>query len=67
MKGARKQMILGVNLKKDKIDGTDLYKNKHGLPIDIRKVILPIYNALTKPEAEEMFAWKNPKCKRVVQ
>ena len=35
---------------KDKIDGTDLYKNKHGLPIDIRKEILPIYYALTKPE-----------------
>ena len=52
---------------KDKIDGIDLYKNKHGLPIDIRKEILPIYHALTKPEAEEMFARKNSKCKRVVQ
>ena len=35
---------------KDKIDGTDYTKNKHGLPIDIRKEILPIYHALTKPE-----------------
>ena len=35
---------------KDKIDGTDLYKNKHGLPIGIRKERLPIYHALTKPE-----------------
>ena len=50
MKGARKQTILGVNLDNDKKDGTDVYKNKHGLPIDIRKEILPIYHALTKPE-----------------
>ena len=50
MKGARKRKILGVNLDNDKNDGTDLYKNKHGLPIDIRKEILPIYHALMKPE-----------------
>ena len=35
---------------KDKIDGTDVYKNKDGLPIDIRKEILPIDHALTTPE-----------------
>ena len=35
---------------KDKVDGTNLFKKKDGLPVEIRKAILPIYNDLTKPE-----------------
>ena len=36
---------------KDKLDGTHLHKsNKGDIPIDIRKVILPIYCDLCKPE-----------------
>ena len=35
---------------RDKIEGTNFYKCKDGLPVDVRKAILPIYNDLTKPE-----------------
>ena len=35
---------------KDKLDGTSLFKSKGGLPMDIRKDILPVYVDLCKPE-----------------
>ena len=37
----------------DKINNTNHYKSKGELPIDVRKAILPIYNALCKPEMSE--------------
>ena len=34
----------------DKLNGTKLYKDKGGFPLDVRQAILPIYNDLCKPE-----------------
>ena len=38
---------------KDKLEGTNAHKSKGGLPLDVRKTILPMYVALIK---EEMLA-----------
>ena len=35
---------------RDKLEGTNLYYDKHSLPIDIRKSILPVYNVLCHPD-----------------
>ena len=35
---------------RDKANGTNIYKPKGALPVDVRSAILPIYNDLTKPE-----------------
>lgn len=35
---------------KDQLNGTNLYKNKGGLPLDVRAAILPVYNDLCKKE-----------------
>ena len=46
-------MILGVNIKKDRLDNTNLHKSKGDLPIVVRKAILPIYKSLCKAEMLE--------------
>ena len=35
---------------KDKINGTEYYKSKGALPLEVRNAILPVYRDLTKPE-----------------
>ena len=34
---------------KDKLEGTNFHKSKGGLPLDVRKAIIPVYNDLCEP------------------
>ena len=47
---ARKLLILGACTNEINWRVPNLYYDKHSLPIDIRKSILPVYNVLCHPD-----------------